>query len=107
MSKDHDDLSRRMLVGKMMRDSWEADPPDPKEWIDALRGCADLYEIAAKHLEGENYAEAARCVAVAVKLGADVHPQIALAYAMSGQAVDDFMNNMRESLARYGQDGWE
>lgn len=101
---EHDDLTRRMLVGKMMRDQWEANPPDPEDWAKALDGCAKLYEIAAKHIREENYQEAARCVASSVKLGSEVHPQIVLAYAMSGQAVDDFMENTRNSLARYQQE---
>lgn len=103
MSDEHEQMINRMAVAKMVRDRWEADPPDVEEWARALEGCSQLYALAAEHLRSDppRHVEAARCVAVATKSGADLHPQIVLAYAMSGQAMDDFMGKVRDDLARH------
>lgn len=96
----HEDLVNRMVVGKMMREQWEADPPDPAEWARALEGCAELYRHAAAHLQADppRYAEAVRCVALALDTGNEIRGQATLAYAMSGQAFNDFMDNVRSSF---------
>lgn len=99
-----DDLHRRLVVGQMVREQWEADPPDPEEWVRALEGCAELYQHAARHLFADppRYLEAVRCLGLAVDAGVEVRGQAIIAYAMSGQAVDDLMGMVRDSFGEEG-----
>lgn len=93
-------MALRMMVGKMAQDEWEANPPDIEEWARALEGCSTLFAKAAEHLRADppNYEEAGRCLGVATRVGEELAPQVALAYAMSGQAADSMLRRIRDSL---------
>lgn len=108
MAEHDDDLHRRQIVGQLMREHWEADPPDPTDWARALEGCAQLYSHAANHLRADppRYAEAVRCIAIALDTGYEIRGQATIAYAMSGQAVDDFMRRVSDALGNH-DDGQE
>jgi len=69
-------------------------PAELAEWQRALQGCAALYEQAADYLRAEppQLFEAARCIRVAARAGAKLQPQVAMAYALSEQAVDDLLS---------------
>lgn len=101
-----DDLSKRALVGKMMTDAFEAEPPDTEEWARALEGCAELYRRAAQHLRTDpvSFQEAFRCVMPAVETGADIAQQVRLAYVLSGEATDDFMDVLRQQVDQMRRD---
>lgn len=103
---DADKLKARMTVGKMMRDNWEANPPDPQEWIRALTGCAELYLRAADYFAQDppDWREALACLKPALEAGYEVHGQAMLGYAFSGQATDDFLGKVQEDLGRMDDD---
>ena len=102
MTNDNgDQLRNRMLIGQMMKEQWEADPPDIDGLRTALDGCATLYQLAAGHLAKDppDWREALACIKPALEGGHEVHGQVAMSYAFSGQATDDFLDKVRRSIA--------
>lgn len=97
---EHDQTIARMAVAKMMTDNYDADPPDLAEWARALRGCAELYRHAADHLDADppRFREAANALVPAIKTATDLHREIILAYALSGQAADEMLERLRNGL---------
>lgn len=97
---ERDAMIARSIVGKTMRDGYEANPPDVSEWVRALDGCAELYQHASGHLSADppRFGEAVRCLRAALSMGSEVNGQATLAYVLSGEATDDFMGQLREQF---------
>lgn len=100
---DLDRLHAQMVVGNMISGQWEKNPPDFGEWIRALHGCARLYELAASHLEGDepDFREALACLRPAIASGSEIVHRASLGYAISGQALEDLMDNTQANLRRF------
>jgi hypothetical protein len=89
-----------MLLGAIAQETYAANPPKIEEMQRALEGCAELYRHAAERLgeDPPNYKEAARIILIAVDAASKIQHECVLAYAMSGQAGDDFLNNVRSAF---------
>ena len=92
-------LKQRMTVAKVMMDNYT--PPDVSTWVEALEGCAELYQHAANHLKEDppDYGEAAHIIAVAVKAASTVHNQAMMSFALSGQAGDQMLDSVYHSFS--------
>lgn len=98
---DAETIKARMAVAKMASDRFKENPPDHERWAEALRQCAQLFEFAASHLEGDpDYAEAIRCVDPSVQMGANLLESLQLAYALSGRAAEDMFKQIKLDLER-------
>lgn len=95
------DARARMMVAKMASDSFKENPPDHERWVLALRKCAQLFEFAADHLDGDpNYAEAIRCIHPTVELSVSLLESLQMAYALSGRAADDMFKQIQMDFER-------
>lgn len=95
------DAKTRMMVAKMASDSFKENPPDHEQWVSALRQCAQLFEFAADHLDGDpDYAEAIRCIHPTLELGVSLLESLQMAYALSGRAADDMFKQIQMNLER-------
>ena len=105
MSEDLDP-ARLAAVAQIAQEAYDDSPPDIEQWVEALKGFGKLWEFAASHLQADPpaFAEAARCIAAAVNGGNDLHRQISLAYVLSGQATDEFMNTLRRQFEDLGRE---
>lgn len=95
-----DELVNRMLLGRIAQEQYEENPPKIEEWRRTLKGCSELFTLAEKHLGSDppNYQQAARAIEAAVRAGLELHPEVVLAFAMSGQASELFLQNLRDQM---------
>lgn len=93
-------LEQMQLFGAVIQDSYEKNPPDTEKWREALLGCAELFRIAADHLEFDDpqFDEVARIIGISVRTGAEVQHNATMAFVMSGQAGDKFLENVRKQF---------
>jgi len=100
------DPTKLAAVAQVAQDAYDDSPPDIEQWTQALEGFGKLWQFAIDHLQADppNFAEAARCIAVAIRGGGNLHQQISLAYVLSGQATDEFMETLQRQFSDFSRD---
>lgn len=105
MSDAADAARARLLVGAMVARDYANNPVDLERVAQAIDGGRNLLGYASEHLAAGRKAKALQILRAAVSAMSEAHDSLMMDYTLSGDAAEDMLSAMRDSLRRDRDEG--